>query len=65
VNGMKFMKKLESDCKDISGELKEPSPHWHERVLQERLSKVKSGKATFISLDDLKRRLGKSPKSAT
>ena len=65
MNGMKSMKKLESDFKDIRCELQGASPDWHERVLQERLSKVKSGKASFVSLDDLKNRLGKSSKSAT
>ena len=62
---MKSMKKLESDFKDIRCELQESSPDWHERVLQERLSKVKSVKATFVSLDDLKNRLGKRPKNVT
>jgi len=42
------MKKLETGFKDIRSELQEYSPDWHERVLQERLSKVKSGEANFF-----------------
>lgn len=30
------------------------SPEWHEAILKERMEKVESGKAKFISLDELK-----------
>jgi putative addiction module component (TIGR02574 family) len=35
------------------------SPAWHEEVLQKRLDKVKSGEASFVSLDDVKRQFKK------
>lgn len=30
------------------------SPEWHEDILLERTEKIKNGKASFISLDELK-----------
>lgn len=30
------------------------SPSWHKQVLQERISKMKNGKAKYISLEELK-----------
>ena len=30
------------------------SPEWHEDILLERKEKIKNGKASFISLDELK-----------
>ena len=30
------------------------SPEWHEKILKERKTKIKSGKAKFISLSKLK-----------
>ncbi len=30
------------------------SPEWHKDILESRRKKIKEGKATFISLDDLK-----------
>jgi len=30
------------------------SPHWHQEVLEERISKMNNNKAKYISLDELK-----------
>lgn len=30
------------------------SPEWHEKILEKRKAKIKSGKAKFISLSELK-----------
>jgi putative addiction module component (TIGR02574 family) len=30
------------------------SPYWHEKILEKRKAKIKSGKAKFISLSELK-----------
>ena len=30
------------------------SPEWHEKIIEERKAKIKSGKAKFISLSELK-----------
>ncbi len=30
------------------------SPEWHKEILESRRKKIKEGKATFISLEDLK-----------
>jgi putative addiction module component (TIGR02574 family) len=30
------------------------SPEWHEKILEKRKTKIKSGKAKFISLSELK-----------
>jgi putative addiction module component (TIGR02574 family) len=30
------------------------SPEWHKDILESRRNKIKEGKATFISLEDLK-----------
>ena len=35
------------------------SPGWHKKVLQQRLAKVESGKAEFLTLAQLKKRLAK------
>ena len=35
------------------------SPDWHGEVLKRRLSKVKSGKGTFLTIQQLKARLAK------
>jgi putative addiction module component (TIGR02574 family) len=35
-----------------------PSPDWHAEVLSDRLAKVKSGQAQFLTLPQLKERLG-------
>ncbi|MFP4485705.1 MAG: addiction module protein [Campylobacterales bacterium] len=32
------------------------SPLWHKEVLQDRVEKIKSGEAKYISLEDLKSR---------
>ena len=36
-----------------------PSPLWHKKVLAKRLTKVKAGKAEFLSIAQLKRRLAR------
>jgi len=33
------------------------SPEWHKKVLSARLNKIKSGKAKFLTLDQVKSRL--------
>ena len=39
-------------------EEKEPtSPDWHGELLEERRAKIASGQATFVSLDEAKRRI--------
>ena len=38
---------------------KVPSPEWHRTVLEERLLEMDSGSAKFLTLDELKVRLGK------
>lgn len=35
-----------------------PSPDWHGEVLSERLAKVEAGEGKFLSLSELKARLG-------
>ncbi len=35
------------------------SPEWHEDILLERKEKIKNGKASFISLDELKSKTNK------
>ena len=35
------------------------SPAWHEEVLNSRRKKIKSGKAKFLTIEDLKRQYGK------
>ena len=35
------------------------SPAWHEEVLCSRRKKIKSGKAKFLTIEDLKRQYGK------
>jgi hypothetical protein len=35
------------------------SPPWHGEVLQQRLAKIKSGKAKFLTVAQLKKRLAK------
>jgi putative addiction module component (TIGR02574 family) len=30
------------------------SPEWHNKIIEKRIAKIKSGKAKFISLSDLK-----------
>jgi len=37
------------------------SPSWHGNVIQERLAKIESGAAKFLSLDEVKRRLRETP----
>jgi hypothetical protein len=34
-----------------------PSPRWHGRVLAQRLSEAEAGKARFLTISELKRRL--------
>jgi len=34
-----------------------PSPDWHEAVLASRLASIKSGKAKFLTVEQLKKRL--------
>ncbi len=42
----------------ICHENKEPSsPDWHGDLLEERRSKIASGRATFVSLDEAKKRI--------
>ena len=36
-----------------------PSPAWHGGVLKKRLAKVEAGKGEFLTLAQLKKRLGK------
>lgn len=36
-----------------------PSPAWHKEVLMDRLTKLESGKAEFLTIDQLKQRLNK------
>jgi putative addiction module component (TIGR02574 family) len=36
-----------------------PSPAWHGEVLKERLAKVKAGKGSFLTIQQLKARLAK------
>jgi hypothetical protein len=35
------------------------SPPWHEKVLQKRLARIKAGKAEFLTIAQLKKRLDK------
>jgi hypothetical protein len=35
------------------------SPDWHAEILEARLAKVVRGEGTFLSLDEVKRRLGR------
>jgi putative addiction module component (TIGR02574 family) len=35
------------------------SPEWHGEVLKKRLAKIESGKAEFLSISQLKKRLAK------
>jgi putative addiction module component (TIGR02574 family) len=35
------------------------SPAWHGEVLQKRLARIKAGKAKFLTVGQLKKRLGK------
>jgi putative addiction module component (TIGR02574 family) len=35
------------------------SPAWHKKILTKRLAKIKSGKAEFLTLAQLKKRLAK------
>jgi len=35
------------------------TPAWHKEILSERLRKIKRGKAKFLTLEQLKRRLNK------
>ena len=34
-----------------------PSPAWHEEILKERAAKVKSGKAKFYTLEEVRKKL--------
>jgi hypothetical protein len=40
------------------------SPRWHKTVLKNRLAKVETGKAAFLTLDQLKEKLAKRTKKA-
>ena len=35
------------------------SPAWHEEILNSRRKKIESGKAKFLTIEDLKRQYGK------
>jgi putative addiction module component (TIGR02574 family) len=35
------------------------SPAWHKKILEKRLAKIESGKAEFLTLAQLKKRLAK------
>jgi putative addiction module component (TIGR02574 family) len=37
------------------------TPEWHEKIVEKRKAKIKSGKAKFISLSELKARLDQHP----
>ena len=49
---LKTMEALWDSLTHESIEIK--SPEWHEDILLERKEKIKNGKASFISLDELK-----------
>ncbi len=52
IERLKTMEKLwDSLCHEES-EIE--SPEWHKEILESRRKKIKEGKATFISLEDLK-----------
>jgi putative addiction module component (TIGR02574 family) len=36
------------------------SPSWHGEILEGRLEKIREGKATFLSLDEVRRRLDRA-----
>jgi len=36
-----------------------PSPVWHDEVLKARLKRIESGQASFVALEEAKRRLGR------
>ena len=36
-----------------------PSPAWHGTVLEDRLERVRRGQATFLTLEEVKKRLGR------
>jgi putative addiction module component (TIGR02574 family) len=44
---------LTHDTKEID------SPEWHKNILDNRRSKIKFGKATFLTIEDLKRQFRK------
>ena len=35
-----------------------PTPDWHKTVLDARMARVESGEAQFLSLDEVRKRLG-------
>jgi putative addiction module component (TIGR02574 family) len=39
-----------------------PSPDWHKDILEERMEEIKSGKAEWLTLDEVRARLRLPPK---
>lgn len=56
ANKLKVMENLWDSLLDDANRL--PSPSWHKTVLEERLAKIEDGTATYISLEDLKKKKG-------
>jgi putative addiction module component (TIGR02574 family) len=49
---------MEEIWQDLSADEQEvESPSWHGEIIAERIAKVEEGKATFLSLEELKARL--------
>jgi putative addiction module component (TIGR02574 family) len=38
------------------------SPEWHKEILQERMARVKAGKAKFYTIDEARQKLQSMPK---
>jgi hypothetical protein len=49
---------LEQEARDAIDE-DAPSPEWHGEILAERLKEIESGTAKFLTLSELKKRLGR------
>jgi putative addiction module component (TIGR02574 family) len=55
IQKLKTMELLWDSLSEKEGQV--PSPAWHKAVLSERLEKIRSGKARFLTLEQVKRRL--------
>jgi hypothetical protein len=55
---MRKIRAAEFDSKCLAAKGKRlQSPHWHKTVLENRLAKVEAGKAQFLTIEQLKKRL--------
>ena len=57
VERLKAMELLWNSISQRPGEV--VSPDWHEEILRKRLTKVEAGEGEFLTIAQLKKRLGK------